>query len=218
MFNSQSAPKVSIVPNKTTNMLVTAYTSNPEFGYIQLESSTMEFQGGWMRQAKRSCLLRAETELLKAFVDAHKKNLQVPGRIVVREYAENECPEPVLKRFVNQKMDYEEAVDQFLKRAGSDGPVLMTGDSRILRFSFYDPSGKEEDLFVQHDNAGDGSSARVSSVVKSEETPATPAPENTEAPETPVEDAVPAGEVADAVPAGAVAAEAALPGDDGAPF
>jgi hypothetical protein len=157
MQNASKTPAVSIVPNKDSNQVITAYTSNAEFGYIQLEQKSMEFQGGWMRVAKRSCLLRAETEVLTQFV-AMNKSLQLPGKIAVQEYAEDKVPQEIQTRFLNTKKNpYEEVVDQYIKRAGNDGPVLMTGDQRILRFSFYDPTGLVPDVFTAHDNAAEAS-------------------------------------------------------------
>jgi hypothetical protein len=155
MQNAAKTPAVSIVPNKTSGQVITAYTTNPGFGYIQMEQTSMEFQGGWLRQSKRSCLLRAEMDVLTAFVGMNK-SLQVPGKIVVQEFEENAVPEQIKSRFLNtKKQSYEEVVEQYLKRAGNDGPVLMTGDSRILRFSYYDPTGATPDVFVAHDNASE---------------------------------------------------------------
>jgi hypothetical protein len=155
MQTATKPPVVSIVPNKTSGQVITAYNSNPGFGYIQLESSTREFQGGWMRTAKRSCLLRADMESLTEFI-AQNKSLQISGKIAVQEYEESQVPEQIRTRFLNtKKQSYEEVVEQYVKRAGNDGPVLMTGDSRILRFSFYDPTGLAPDIFVAHDNAGE---------------------------------------------------------------
>ena len=141
--------------------MITAYTSNPGFGYIQLEQTSMEFQGGWLRQAKRSCLLRADINVLNHFI-GQNKSLQIPGKIAVQEYAESQVPNDIRTKFLNsKKQSYEETVEQYLKRAGNNGPVLMTGDDRILRFSFYDPTGKVEDIFVSHDNAQEAPSPAV---------------------------------------------------------
>jgi hypothetical protein len=161
MQNFAKTPAVRIVPNKNTGFTISAYATNPGFGYIQLEQTANEIQGGWLREVKRSCLLRAQTALLEKFV-AENKTLQIPGKIVVQEYSEDAIPEGIKTKFLtSKKQSYEELVANAVKRAGNDGPVLMTGDKRILRFSFYDNTGLVPDVFVAHDNAGDGSSAQA---------------------------------------------------------
>jgi len=47
---------------------------------------------------------------------------------------------------------FEENIEPFIKRAGKDGPVLMSEGRRIVRFTEYDPSGHNADVRVQHDN------------------------------------------------------------------
>lgn len=153
MQTSTKMPVVSIVPNKTSGEIITAYKTNADFGFIQLESVTNEFQGGWLRTAKRSCLLRAEMPALIEFI-SQNKTLQIPGKITVQEFEEKDVPEQIRSRFLSsKKQSYDEIIEQFLKRAGQDGPVLTTGDSRILRFSYYDPTNQVQDCFVAHDNA-----------------------------------------------------------------
>jgi len=141
---------VKIVPAKTGN-LVSTYKNNAEFGYIQLESSEMSISGGWIRESKRSCLLRAQTKLLTSFVAMHK-TLEVPGKITVMEYLADSIPAEVQKEFLRDDVPFAEAIDGFIKRAGADGPALTYNGVKIVRFSKYDPSAQSTDLFVTHDN------------------------------------------------------------------
>lgn len=155
--------QVQIVPNSKTGSVITAYQNNPEFGYVQLQQTAMVVDGGWVREVKRSTLLRAKMDLLQKFV-AGNKSLTLPGKIVVKEYLESEVPADMAERFFNKNVDYEAAVEPFIKRAGQDGVELTQGGERIIRFSVYDHSGNDTDLRVAHDNVD---AVRESSAIKS---------------------------------------------------
>lgn len=127
--------------------LVRTY-NNPEFGYVVMESTDLVFGAGWIREAKRTCLLRAKTALLMQFAAQPK----IPGRIQVLEYLENAVPAAVQKAHLRDDIPWPEAIASFIKSAGSDGPALKVGDARILRFTQYDPSGQSMDIILQHDN------------------------------------------------------------------
>lgn len=141
--------KVQIVPNKD-GKVVSAYKSNPEFGYIQLQQNAMVIDGGWVRNKKKSCLLRAEMTTLEAFLKQYP-SLAVPGNIVTKEFLESEVPADMAARFIRKDGDYEDNISGYIKRAGADGEELTVGGERILRFSFYDPTGQDTDIRVQHD-------------------------------------------------------------------
>jgi hypothetical protein len=158
---------VQIVVNSKSNSLITNYKSNPEYGYIQLQQSAITIGAdGWVREQKRVCILRATTELLKTFVGQHK-SLQVPGKIVIREYLESELPENIANQ-LNKNVDYETAISSYVKRAGADGDELTLGGERILRFSNYDASGIEADKLVAHDSVVVTSTAKADTVVSAE--------------------------------------------------
>ena len=144
---------VKIVPGKTGN-LVSQYANNAEFGYIQLESSEMSIQGGWIRESKRSCLLRARTQLLNSFVSANK-TLEVPGKIAVLEFLEDNIPATVQKEFLRDDIPFQEAIAGYIKKAGQDGPALTYEGKKIVRFSKYDPSGQIVDVHIAHDNVAE---------------------------------------------------------------
>lgn len=154
---------VQIVPNSKTGSVITAYQSNPKFGYVQLQQTALSTDGGWIRETKRSTLLRADMDVLNKFVSSNK-SLTLPGKIVVKEYLESEVPTDMSERFFNKNTDYETAVEPFIKRAGQDGIELTYGGERIIRFSVYDPSGNDTDVRVSHDNV---EAVRETAAVKS---------------------------------------------------
>lgn len=143
--------QVQIIPNAKTGSVITAYQNNPEFGYVQLQQTAMTIDGGWVRETKRSTLLRAKMELLNKFI-AGNKTLALPGRIVVKEYVESDVPADMADRFFNKGVDYETAIEPYVKRAGQDGVELTSGGERIIRFSVYDNTGQSPDVMVSHDN------------------------------------------------------------------
>jgi hypothetical protein len=134
---------------------VTAFATNGgKNGYVQVYQSTIEFtSNGWMREKKRSSLIRGEVALLKKVVTAAVKDkdgdLSLPGRICVQEYLESDIPANVAKAITNSKTgDYENSV----KRAGEDGPELTCQGERIIRYAFYDSTCSQGDSKIDHDN------------------------------------------------------------------
>jgi hypothetical protein len=143
--------KVQIVPNASSGAVINAYQSNPEFGYIQLQQSAIVQDGSWIREVKRSTLLKASVEILEKFVNANP-SLTLKGQLCVKEYLESELPADMAQKYLRKDVTHEEAIAPFVKRAGSDGPELTFGGERILRFTEYDPSGEGSDITVAHDN------------------------------------------------------------------
>lgn len=141
---------VRIVPGKKGSV-VTAYENNADFGYVQLEQSAIVQTGGWIREVKRTCLLRGKTATLEAFVNS-AKGLQLPGKIVVFEYLESQVPADVAKEYLRDDVSFEEAIDPYIKRAGADGIALTANGERILRFAKWDSTDQLTDIRVVHDN------------------------------------------------------------------
>jgi hypothetical protein len=117
---------------------------------VQLTSSTMRAVDGWLREEKRSALLRAELPQLAAFVKAFKdKNFELPGKIQVREYVASEVPADVKKVFYNKDKSEQENIEALKKTTGGKDAITLTLDGEpILRFSQYDSTGNGEDIFV----------------------------------------------------------------------
>lgn len=129
---------------------VNVYQSNPEFGYIVLESNEISFKGGFVNESKRTTLIRGSVNTLEAVVGMNKAGL--PGKIAVREYLEDFIPADVAKTHLRDDVSFEEAIKPYIKRAGEDGVILTKDGKRILRFTEYDPANVMQDIIVAHDN------------------------------------------------------------------
>jgi hypothetical protein len=143
---------VFIVPQEN-GAVIAAYKSNPTFGYIKVQSSELQMDGGWLRTKKRSCLIKAELEVLKGFVSMYGTNKPIGGRIVVQECLESQIPSH-LESKISKKMDRETALADFIKINPTTQDVLCSQGVRILRFVDWDQTGKLTDTFVQHDSGG----------------------------------------------------------------
>lgn len=130
-------------------VFVNVYSSNKEYGYIVLETVATVFDGGWIRDSKRTCLMRGTVERLEKLVAATKS---LPGRIAVREYLEDEIPADVAKANLRDDVSFDEAIEPYVKRAGQDGVLLTKGGKRIVRFCEYDGACVVQDIIVSHDN------------------------------------------------------------------
>lgn len=141
---------VSIIPAENGAM-VRPYKSNPEFGFLQIQTSAMSLDGGWVREQKRTHLIKGSVEILEKFVALKANGDKLQGQIVVLECLANDIPADLAKR-LNKDLTFEESIEPFIKRAGKDGVVLTQGGVAILRFTEYDPSGALTDRKVAHDN------------------------------------------------------------------
>lgn len=148
---SQLMAHVTVTPAEN-GALVRAYVNSPEYAYMVLESSELVSDGQWMREKKRTHILKGDTATLEKFAQQTKGVL--PGRIAVREFLESAIPADLLTRLDKSKT-FDEAVDNFLKRAGKEGPVLTREGQRIVRFTDYDPSGSMQDIVLAHDNVAE---------------------------------------------------------------
>lgn len=157
---------VQITPSKE-GQLITVYKNNSDYGYITLSSTELSTDSrGWIRESKRSTLMRATVDLLQKYV-AMNKSLTVPGKIYVEEFLESEVPDSFKERF-NKNVDYETQIRPYIKRAGKDGVELTLGGERILRFTSYDPSGTIEDSKVAHDNTDAVKASKATGVAQME--------------------------------------------------
>lgn len=148
-------------------VLVNVYSTNKEFGYIVLETVATSFEKGWIRDSKRTCLMRGTVARLEDLVAATKT---LPGRIAVREYLEDEIPADVAKSNLRDDISLEEALEPYLKRAGQDGVHLTKGGKRIVRFTEYDGAGITQDIIISHDNIAEVAASKAEGA-KSEDAP-----------------------------------------------
>lgn len=157
---------VQITPSKE-GQLITVYKNNSDYGYITLSSTELSTDSrGWIRESKRSTLMRATVDLLQKYI-AMNKSLTVPGKIYVEEFLESEVPDSFKERF-NKNVDYETQIRPYIKRAGKDGVELTLGGERILRFTSYDPTGIIEDSKIAHDNTDAVKASKATGVAKME--------------------------------------------------
>jgi hypothetical protein len=148
-------------------VFVNVYSTNNEFGYIVLETVATSFEKGWIRDSKRTCLIRGTVKSLEELVAATKS---LPGRIAVREYLEDEIPADIAKANLRDDVSFEEAIAPYLKRAGQDGVNLTKGGKRIVRFTEYDGAGITQDIIVSHDNIAEVAASKAEGA-KSEDAP-----------------------------------------------
>ena len=146
--NEIFAQKVRIKPTET-GAFISNYKNNPAYGYVQLASEELKADGEVLANSFRSCLLRAEIQLLEKFIAVYG-NQDLPGRIVVNEFLESELPEQYKAR-LNKNLTYEDSIAPYVKRAGKDGIELTLGGERILRFTDYDGSGNVKDELIPNE-------------------------------------------------------------------
>ena len=157
---------VQITPSKE-GQFITVYKNNSDYGYITLSSTELSTDSrGWIRESKRSTLMRGTVDLLQKYI-AMNKTLTVAGKIYVEEFLESQVPDSFVERF-NKNVDYETQIRPYVKRAGKDGVELTLGGERILRFTSYDPSGTIEDSKVAHDNTDAVKASKATGVAQME--------------------------------------------------
>ncbi len=153
------------------------YESNPEFGYVVLESEEPFFCPTLLSDVylktsdvksfkfpKRQAILRGSIERLEKLVDATSV-INLPGRIRITEYLEDEIPEDVKKANIRDDIPFEEAIKPYLLvfkskndsienkirdrfRKKSNDEVLTKKGKRIVRFFIYQVDNKA-DLLIK---------------------------------------------------------------------
>lgn len=149
---------------------VNVYESNTEFGYIVLESNSITTAGGWVRETKRSCLIRGTVTVLEKLIGQFPGK-QLPGRIAVREFLEDAIPQDIASKELRDDVSLEEALTPYFKKAGKDGVILTKDGMRIVRFTEYDSSGSIQDSIISHDNVAEVSASKAAQGVNTEEAP-----------------------------------------------
>jgi hypothetical protein len=173
---SEQKYKITIKPF-SDGKLIHAYESNPEFGYVVLESDEPFFcptlfdvylkssDVKSIRFPKRQAFLRGRIETIKKLVDAASKVNNLPGRIRIQEFLEDEIPEDVKKANIRDDMPFEEAIKPYLLvfkpkndsienrirdrfRVKSNDKFLTKNGKRIVRFFIYQMDYKA-DLLIK---------------------------------------------------------------------
>lgn len=141
---------IKFAPNKS-GALMTVSAKNAEWGSVRLssEETAIDPTTGFIRSSKKSFLIKDKVEGLQKLLDMYPNGM--PGKLYTVEALETEAPAE-FQGLLNKNLSYEDAVSNFLKRAGSDGPELTVGGVRIIRYTKYDPTGTKHDTVVAHDN------------------------------------------------------------------
>jgi hypothetical protein len=153
---------VTIIADPKTGSKIRYYASNPEFAYCVMQTTKIVHRaGGFIDNQTRTTILRAKKNIMQTFVDSCPNGV-ASGNIVVREFTESECPQEFMSR-LRSDVDYEKAIQSFLKRPQDDAPCLRKQGERILRFTDYDPDNVMQDVRVEHDNQEEIAQWRVAS-------------------------------------------------------
>jgi len=128
---------VKITANPTTGSIVTQSESNPDYGFIRVESSTTSMQKGFLRTALRTALIQGLYSDLTDYVEANKltNGSKLPGKITVIE--------TTVQPYASMQP----------KRAGAEGDVLKKDGAPIYRTTQYTEDLTVQDVLIQHDAA-----------------------------------------------------------------
>jgi len=128
--------KVTITADKNGNVIGISQ-NNPEYGYIRVEQIATQINDqGWLRNTKRSALIKGKVEDLMAC--GYKKDQEISGKIVIRES---------LVPFNTENPDRD------LKIAGDTGVVCRLDDEPIYRQAFYTTNLNAFDELITHNNS-----------------------------------------------------------------
>ena len=127
--------KVTVTADQNGNVIGVSQ-NNPEYGYIRVEQIATQINDeGWLRNVKRSALIKGKVEDLSA--SKYKAFDEIDGKIVVRES---------LVPFNTENPDRD------LKVAGLTGIICRIGDQPIYRQTFFTTNLNATDEFIMHDN------------------------------------------------------------------
>lgn len=127
--------KVRVTADKNGNVIGVS-TNNPEYGFIRVEQTATQINDqGWLRNVKRSALIKGKVEDLVAC--NYKDGTEIPGKIVVIESLSPFNP-------VNPDRD--------LKIAGDTGVICRIDDQPIYRQTFYTSNLNAFDELITHNN------------------------------------------------------------------
>ncbi len=149
---------VTVAADKNGNVIGVSQ-NNPEYGYIRVEQVATQINDqGWLRNVKRSALIKGKVEDLLAC--NYKEGSEIQGKIVVKESFEPFNP-------VNPDRD--------LKVAGETGVICRVNDQPIYRQTFFTQNMNATDELITHTNTDeirDVQSAQrsISSLVTTEKT------------------------------------------------
>ena len=156
---------VEIKLNKSTGVAVNKYAnSTKNFGFINIQSKSITFNGNRLNTETRSCLLRGNIDELQAVVN-EAQGSKLPGKIRVYEVLENIVRDIALGINTSEahnvakgevhseliKTDFEAAIESYVKKNPQTGDLLTKNGEKILRFQIYDNTGILPDVLIKHD-------------------------------------------------------------------
>lgn len=128
--------KVKVAADKNGNIIGVSQ-NNPEYGYIRVEQVATQINDqGWLRNVKRSALIKGKVDDLLAC--NYKEGSEIQGKIVVVESFEPFNP-------TNPDRD--------LKIAGDTGVICRVNDQPIYRQTFFTCNQDATDELITHNNA-----------------------------------------------------------------
>lgn len=128
--------KVLVAADKNGNVIGVS-TNNPDYGYFRVEQQATQIDdNGWLRNAKRSALIKGKVEDLMAA--GYTEGTELPGKIVVRESLQPFNPNNP---------------DRDLKIAGDTGVICRIDDEPIYRQTFYTSNLNAYDELITHNNS-----------------------------------------------------------------
>lgn len=124
--------KVQLVKHPETGQLITVNPNKPEYGTIRVDSTQVQFTGGFANKVKRTAFVNGEIETLEAIVSSAQGGW-LPGKIQVLESFE-----PFY-------------AGQTGKVNPETGEELKSGGKTIYRQSIYTQNVNASDVLIQHD-------------------------------------------------------------------
>lgn len=138
--------QVKVTKHPETGAVVTPAPSNPDYGYVRVESKQLSFEGGFARMQTRSALIRMEMELAQYFTE----NQILEGKIVVKEsltpFYEGQTP----------------------KINPSNSDILHVNGSPIYRTTEFVTDANAQDVLLQHTNVATAITVEESEVTETE--------------------------------------------------
>ena len=156
---------VEIKLNKSTGVAVNKYAgSTKDFGFVNIQSQSVSFNGNRLNTETRSCLLRGNINELQDVVN-NAPGGKLSGRICVYEVLESVARDIALGINTSElhnvaknelhseliKTDFESAIESYVKKNPKTDTLLKKEGERILRFQVYDPTGELADILIEHD-------------------------------------------------------------------
>lgn len=115
---------------------VVRLTSNPKYGYIVVAMVTSIFEGGWMRESKRTALISGETEMLKNAGFYNGQELE--GKIQVIESL--------------TPFEGDPTPEKRIKIAGNTGIPCKLDGQPIYRKTEFTSDVDAKDILIAHNN------------------------------------------------------------------